>query len=254
MDVDVELPTLKASIEDRLIYELVELNRRAPGAIAPTKTATEELNRDPEPLGNGVVPVARNHAGTDESESAPPLSLRSVRVSPFTVVTNARWSSACFVSLMGARLRFSEFRRNHANLRQIGHAAPTHYAYGHPVRNAVAALVSLEQIGAPINLMTFLWVGVQDVIRMPARAVRRGPFAVLTGLFSGLVSFARHLYVGLLVTVLSFTSSWSKTLDGIAIIRYAARPVVVALKAMGSACKTGISYVLSTDGAEEDVD
>lgn len=235
MDLEVSLSEIELCIEDLYCYHLS--NYLKTFKVIPS-IAIEELDC----VSEGLVPI---NMSTETLSNC--ITLRSLRITPFQLALDLHWSSICFISLNRSHISFTEFRQNDINIstRQLGQSALLHYS-DNIISNTGNVMSSLELIGAPSNFMCLAKKGLHDLISMSTQPLTHGPKGLFFGVIKGIMSFNRHLSLGICMTVSSLTSSWSRTISNIGFpkcIQTAVTKTLDTVKRMSDFC---IDYIAET--------
>jgi hypothetical protein len=216
LDIEVFLSLVEVFIEDKYFDCLLEYSKTYD--IKPLKY---EVDND---ILEGFIPI--NILSLSEIKT-----FRTLRITPFQLLFNLQWSKLFDISMNHLRIKVTEFKRRNmqASLLQLYQCVSIHY-YGNIINNAGNAMNSLEILGAPNNFICMAKKGFRDFVSMSIEGFARGPKGFVFGLARGCKSLAKHLSLGSLLTVLSFTRSWSRTFNNFKSLPYIRTKIVNVLR------------------------
>ncbi|RZF36839.1 hypothetical protein LSTR_LSTR004527 [Laodelphax striatellus] len=153
-------------------------------------------------------------------ELAFPLRLRSLTISPLSVLVSLHTSTAFYIAIDHSPLNFSSFKRGSlvSTAYRLGHALTLHYFLG-AFYGSAWALVSLELLGAPGGLARTVGSGMRDFVSLPYQGIQQGPRAFLLGIAHGSASLMKHVTAGTITSVTKLAASWARTLDRLTLDR-----------------------------------
>lgn len=172
-------------------------------------------------------------------------SFRTLRITPFQLLFNLKWSWLFDISMNHLRIKTAEFKRRNmqASLHQLSQCASIHY-YGSVINNVGNAINSLELLGAPSNFICMAKKGFHDFVSMSIAGFFQGPKGFVYGLTRGCKSLAKHLSLGILLMVLNITRSWSRTFNNFKSLTYIRTKIVSILKMVEIASKFCIEKIV----------
>lgn len=175
------------------------------------------------------------------------MDFRVLKITPFQLTLNLHWSYYFFISLKRLRIKFTELKTNNINIspRQFGRYASIHY-YNDIINNIGSVITSIELIGAPNNFFCMMKRGLHDLFSLTVIGFTQGPIELLFGLAKGSMSFIKHLTLGMLMTVLSLTASWSRTFHNFKYLKYITFPIIKVLNIAEISSKFCIDYIMCT--------
>lgn len=222
-------------IEDQYCYHLANYLK---AFKAIPSMAIEELDY----VSEGLVPI---NMSTETLSNC--ITLRSLRITPFQLLLDLHWSSICFISLNRSHISFTEFQLNDISIstRQFGQSALLHYS-DNIISNTGNIMSSLELIGAPNNFMCLARKGFKNLITMSTQPLNHGPKGLFFGVIKGIMSFSRHLSLGICMTASSLSGSWSRTISTIGLPKCVQTVVTKTLDIVKKMSDVCVDYIAET--------
>lgn len=143
-----------------------------------------------------------------------PLPIVELEIKPLTVLVSLHASLKLFLAIDHSPLSFRAFQNHNlfTSSYQLGQLLTVHYLTGALLR-AGWVVGSLDLLGNPAGLARALSSGVSDMVLLPYRGILQGPWAFLTGMSHGTVSFLKQISSGAVTSVTNMASSISRNMD-----------------------------------------
>lgn len=250
--MQVSLSHSEVSIEDRFYYYLLA-HFQTFNVLTYNDTPSSSLNAigDPAKVDELFIPIDVFPWTCNVVVMDYCVVFRTFKVASLQFVLNTHWS---LVHLNHSLIGLPEFENNNVTLYELGQNAFIHYYKGLQ-SNAGSVIVSIEQLGAPINFMRFVQRGLNIFISKLIRGFDRGLVKFIVDLGKGLFSIVKHVALGMFYTTWCLANGWSRTLNtfqSVKCVKYGLWPVIRVLNAAKPLSETVINYILnSMDNGEE---
>lgn len=233
LDLEVSVSTIEIFIEDRYVSFILKYFK-----TFQLISHQEEVYQQ-KYVSEDLIPILTNISTIKNH-----ITFRTFKITPIQLILNLHWSTVCFISMNCSRLKFAELQKNNmtTSLHQLGQLISIHYFDG-LISNVGNALSSLELIGAPGNFIFMMKKGISDFSLNLKQGWEKGPIQSLFGFARGSNLFTKYLSLGVLLSVLSITKSWSKTFNNVKSLKHITKLVVQILKIIEKSTAICIKFI-----------
>lgn len=223
LDIEVSLSMMEVFIEDKYVYYL--LNHFKTYNVKPPNYEIQNEILD------GFIPI-------NTLPLPAIIRLRTLRITPFQISFNLQWCKLLYISMNHLRIKFPEFEKRNiqTSLPQLGQCASIHY-YDSVINNADNAMSSIGLFGTPGHFICMTKKGFHDFVSMSSEGFVRGPIEFAFGLGKGLRSLAKHVSLGMFLSVSNLIKSWSRTFKNFELLKNIGTKIVNVFKMVGTASK-----------------
>lgn len=228
LEIEASISTLEVFIEDRYIDYILKYLKTLQVRSFKIES-NENISEDYIPINT----LTHSHIFSNY------MNCRKLKITSFQFILNLHWSTVCFISFKRSRFGLDEFQKNNMiiSLHQLGQCVLIHY-FDSLINNISSVMNSLELLGAPGNFIHIMKRGFCDLTSMLVHGYAQGSIGLLIGLAKGSRSLIKHLSLGILLSILSFISSWSRTFENLNYFKCITKHIAKVLKAL----ETAINY------------